>query len=223
MGVTTRYRIAEQVLRIINGGDISAASEITIRDIMIGVGQVANQVLKGEFVQSDIAFGETIPNGAMLCYYEGIAVQSWKGRCRATLPVKPIRMRRNMGVWSIRLSDDPTNEFIPIEMGQFNLIQSQPMLNDLLGQVGYEVFGDKVVFTKDITVPSETTTVDMQLVLLDINQYGDYDPLPILPEQEYSIIKELIALYSGTPTPDKLVDSTTKAQKGVPVNQQKQS
>lgn len=63
----------------------------------------------------------------------------------------------------------------------------------------------------------------MRLVIMDISQYGDYDVLPILPNQEWQIKQEVLKIYSNVGTPDKLVDSTTKSQQNVPVNQQKQS
>lgn len=128
-----------------------------------------------------------------------------------------------MGVWSVFSSDEPDREFIPLEMGQWSLLQSQPLLNNLLGQVGRETYGEYVVFTKDITIPGEAVTVDMRLVIMDISLYGDYDPLPILPEMEWQIKQEVIKLYGGEPIPDKTVDATVNELKNVPVNQQRQS
>lgn len=89
--------------------------------------------------------------------------------------------------------------------------------------MGRETYGDYVVFTKDITIPGETVTVDMRLVIMDISQYGDWDILPILPEQEWQIKQEVVKLYSGEPIPDKIVDATTKERKNIPINEQRQS
>ena len=58
---------------------------------------------------------------------------------------------------------------------------------------------------------------------MDISQYSDYDMLPILPEMEWSVITEVYKMFSTQPLPDKLVDSTVKENKNVPLNQQKQA
>ena len=114
-------------------------------------------------------------------------------------------------------------EFIPVQMGQSALLKSQPMINDLLGQVGYEVFGDSVIFTKDIKTMFPDVVLAMRLVIMDVSQYGDYDMLPILPEQEWDIKQAVIEMYSKEPIPDKVVDSSVKERKDVPINEQRQS
>lgn len=220
---TTIYRLAEECLKIISGGKIPVATGVSINELKISVGQVANNLLKIDYIQINARQGEMIPNGAVLGYYSGLVVESWKNKSRVKLPVKPQKLPRDMGVWSVFLSDEPDKELIPLQMGQWSLLQSQPLLNNLLGQVGRETYGEYVVFTKDITVPGENTTVDMRLVIMDISQYGDWEVLPILPEMEWQIKQEVVRLYSGEPIPDKTVDPSVNEQKQVPVNQQKQS
>lgn len=220
---TTIYRLAEEVKKILDGGDIPAASGISINEIKISIGQVANGLLRTDYFQINTKMAETIPNGSVLGYYPNLVVESWKGKSRVPLPIKPLKLPRDMGVWSVFPSDQPDKEFIPLQMGQWSLLQSQPLLNNLLGQVGRETYGDYIIFTKDITIPGETVTVDMRLVIMDISLYDDWSVLPILPEQEWQIKQEVVKLYSGEPIPDKLVDSTTKENKQVPLNQQKQS
>jgi hypothetical protein len=172
--------------------------------------------------------GELILNGSVIGTYEDIAVVSYNGKSKATLPIKPLKLRRNMGIFAIypkyetRDNYELDKEFIPLQMGQGGLLKSQPMINNLLGQVGYENFGDTVVFTKDIKSMFPNVVLAMRLVIMDINQYGDFDPLPILPEMEWQIKQEVIKLYSGVGVADLLVDSTVKQQENVPITQQKQ-
>ena len=61
----------------------------------------------------------------------------------------------------------------------------------------------------------------MRLAIMDISMYGDYDPLPILPEQEWEVIQQVYKIYSTQAIPDKLVDPTVDEQKGIPTIQQK--
>lgn len=221
--MTTLFRMAEECLKLISGGKIPTATGVSINELKIAIAQCCNSLLKTDYLQVNTRMAETIPNGSMLGYYANLVVESWKGKSRVKLPIKPLKLLRDMGVWSVFPSDQPDKEFIPLEMGQWSLLQSQPLLNNLLGQIGRETYGEYIVFTKDITIPGETVTVDMRLVIMDFSLYGDYDLLPILPEMEWQIKQEVVKMYSQEPIPDKTVDPSVNEQKNVPITQQRQA
>lgn len=226
MAVVTIYRLAEEILKAISGGDIQNATNISINEVKISIGQVCNQILKVEHFSVNEKMGERIPNGSVLGYYPNIVVSKYgTGKSKCTLPIKPLKLPRNMGVFSVWLTGYPDKEFIPLQMGQANLIISQPLINDLLGQVGYETFGGEIIFTKDLTISAGTNqvTVDMRLAVMDISQYGDFDMLPILPEMEWQIKQEVWKLYGGVGIADMLVDPSTKQQQNIPLPQQQQT
>lgn len=229
MAVSTIYRLSEQALSLIEGGDLKAGSSISLSEIKIAIGQVLNTLLKTEYFTTNLKMGEVIPNGSVIALYENIDVISSNGKSQATLPIKPIKLPRNMGVWAVypkyttSSNYEYDKEFIPLQMGQGGLVKSQPLFNDLLGQVGYENFGDKLIFTKDIKQMYPDVVLAMRLAIMDISQYGDYDALPILPEMEMQVITEVVKLYSSQPTANKVVDATSAENTGVPLNQQKQS
>lgn len=226
---TTIYRLSEECLRLISGGDIPTASNVTLPELKIAIGQAINQLLKTDWFQTKTAFDETIPNGSVLGLYEGLTVEPYNGKSKTSLPIKPLKLPRNMGVYAVYLKTsenggyDLDKECIPLQMGQGALLKSQVLINDLLGQVGYEVFGNELIFTKDLTAIYPYVRVAMRLVIMDISQYDDYDALPILPEMEIQVKQMVIAMYSQEPTADRLVDSDVKESKGVPIIQQRQS
>lgn len=227
MSVVTKYRLAESCLSLIEGGDPATASSLTFNEIKIACGNVINQLLKTEYYSVNLASKEMIPNGMCFGLYEDIEVVSYNGKSKATLPIKPMKLPRNMGIWAIypRFTElggyELDKEFIPLQMGQGALMKSQPLINDLMGQIGYENFGMDLIFTKDIKTIYPEIRIALRLAIMDIDQYSDYDPLPILPEQEWQVIQEVYKLYSTQAIPDKLVDPTVDEQKGVPTIQQK--
>jgi len=218
-------RLAEEIGRIIYGGNIPVAGKVSLFELKIACGQAINQLLKIDYFQVNGKLRETIPNGTVMALYEGIAVTKYHDKSAAKLPVKPIKLPRNMGCWSVFPDGFPDKEFIPLQNGQWGLLQSQPLLSDLLNQCGYEVYGDQVLFTKDLTAPpgQAAAKVGMRLAIMDIAQYGDYDPLPLLPEQELQVKQMVLAMYGNEPISDKVVDPGRKEQKNIPVNQQQQT
>lgn len=227
--MTTLYRISEEILKLLLGDEISVSSNTSINEIRISVCQVANQLLKTEHFSINEKLGEKIPNGSVLGLYTEIPITSYNGKSMATLPVKPLKLPRNIGVYSIYFRNNPNesydldNEAIPLQMGQGGLLKSQPMINNLLGQTGYENFGEQIVFTKNLPELFPNIVCAMRLAILDFSQYGDYDPLPLLPEQEWTIKQQVIQLYSKAPIADKLVDSTTSQNVNIPLTKQVQS
>lgn len=81
-------------------------------------------------------------------------------------------------------------QFIPLQQGQRLLLKGQPLISGLLEQVGYEPTGDTILFTEDITI-NNINFVDMKLVVLDIDSYDDFTPLPIPANFEAKIVEEV--------------------------------
>lgn len=220
----TIYRLAEQVYSLIEGGDPGVASSISLNELKISCAQVINQMLKTEYLSVNMKTGEAIPNGTVVARYENIpVVQTSNNKSKASLPVKPMMLPRNMGVWSVYLEDSPEKEFIPLQMGQSNLLRSQLMINDLLGQTGYEVRGNDIYFTKDITDAGHPTSVIIEMIIMDISNYSDYDVLPVPPEMEWQVVQEVYKLYITQPIADKVVSATAKEEKNIPLRNQAQS
>ena len=98
---TTKYKIAEQVLLRISKGYPDNASGVQLEDIIEAVGQKANEAYRAEYFNQTLPSGETIPDGLVLNLYENVPVVSYGDRSRAVLPVMPISLPRNMGVYEI--------------------------------------------------------------------------------------------------------------------------
>lgn len=228
MAATTLYRLAEQTFNLLEGGTPAAASSLSINELKIACGQAINQLLKLDYMNTNMPMGERIPNGSCLGYYEGIEVGISNGKSYCDLPIVPLKLPRDMGVWGIYIKKDNFSNYdydnpsVPVQLGQFGQLQSQPLLNDLMGKVGHERYGNRVIFTKNIKSMFPDVVVAMRLAVMDISLYGDYDPLPILPEMESEVINMVVKQYGGQPIPDKVVDSTVKEQMKIPINQQKQ-
>lgn len=229
MAVITKYSLAESISNILNGGQNPTAASPGLPEIKIAVAQAINKLLKTDYFQTNMPEGERIPNGSVLALYENIAVESWNGKSRSELTLKPLKLPRNMGVfaiypkWTSNSNYDLDKEFIPLQMGQGGLLKSQPLISDLLGQIGYEVFGEHIIYTRDLTAISSTVVVAIRLVVMDISLYGDFDMLPILPEMEMDVINMVLEMYRQQGTPDKLVDPSVNEQRNIPLTQQRMS
>lgn len=205
----TKGKITDQILRLYTGGSPNDEKEISRDDINLLVGQVINRLLKLEHASVNMGSGDMYPPHTLITQYnislsgtmnvDGVMVDKF-----AKLPVMPISLPRNMGVWSVSMSN---TEFIPIQSGQETMISSQDQLQYLENQIGYYVEGSVVRFTED---PSGSV-ISIKLLIIDPTVLGEYDYLAIPAEMEEAVVKEVLTLLGALPkVVDKASDSNSQ-------------
>jgi len=199
---TTRYKLSEQIQRLINGNS-TIASRIHMNDIKLLVEQVANQLLKADFFAVNMPDGDSIPSNCMIYTYESVPVTTYKTtRSRASLPSIPISLPRNMGVLHVSKTDAIDEPFVPIPASLYGIIKPQELLGDLSGLIGYEVFGKDIVFTKNLPGLG-VNNVFIRLVGVDLSQLTDYDILPLSSDMEAQVVTQVYNILVQTPPVDR--------------------
>jgi hypothetical protein len=212
---TTKGKLGEQIIRLARAGNPSHPG-IKDEEVWELIGQVVNRLLKTEQLTIDLPQGETIPDGAVIAHFGNIDVEQWKDRSRAKLPCVPIRLPRGMGVFRVGPTDEADAQYIPIPAGQSSFITKQKVMSELLGQVGYEVKNDGdgtyAVFTRDLTTDN-VEEVDMELIVMDISHYGEWDPLPVSADMEITIVEQVLQMIGIDKVPDKIIDAVSEPTK----------
>lgn len=204
--MTTKRKISQQVLYRINGGMTNVNSAVKEPDVIEALGQIVNSLFKTQHFNVTLQLGDTVPDGAMIATYGPISVTSLNGhKSQCILPIMPISLPRGMGVSEVSPYEDFRTLYIPILPGQSELLNTQALISDLLGQVGFEVYKDKIITTKDITI-NNITSLYMRLVVMDISQYDYWDPLPIPSDLENDVVDELVKRFAPVQSGYKVSD-----------------
>lgn len=209
----TLYALSEQIMSLIEGGDSPNASKFDRDEVKRFAIQVINGMLKTQHLTEEMAGGEVIPDGTILAEYDNIAVEKYKNSARAELPAMPIKLPRNMGIFHVSRTDDIFNGFIPFSAGELQMIGEEPLLSDIMGQIGYEPRGKYIYFNKDITTNDDDyriTEVYMLLAVKDMSLYGDFDLLPISSSMELEVIQATYQLLTAQIPANKKVDVINK-------------
>ena len=211
--MATLYSISEAVRSFLQGGDPPQAPKFEMEEVKRIVIQVVNGMIKAQHLTETMAGGESIPDGMVLAEYDNVAVEKYKNVARVTLPVMPVSLPMNMGIWHVSKVDDIINGFIPFQPGELQMIGEEPMISTILGQIGYEPRGKYLIFNKDITTNQteyRITEVYMQLVVKDLSLYGDFDLLPIPSSMEADVIMATFQALTGQLPSNKKVDVINK-------------
>ncbi len=217
--MATLYSLSEQVLSMIEGGDSPAKKKFERSEVKRLIVQSINTALKVQHISDEMAAGESIPDGTVLAEYDNVAVETYKNVSRATLPIMPIKLPMNMGIFHVSKTDNIIDGFIPFEPGQLQMIKEEAIISDLLGQIGYEPRGKYIVFGSDITTGDADTKIEsvyMLLAVKDLSLYGDWDLLPITADMEKVIIETVYKFLTGQTAPNKKVDVISKEQEVQP-------
>lgn len=199
---TTKKKIAEQVQRMLKGNPIIQA-RVHINDIKLLIEQLANQMLKADYLSVNMPEGDSLPSNCMIFTYDSVPVATYKTTLsRCILPSIPVSLPRNMGVFHISKTDSINEPFVPIPSGMYGIIQPQNLLGDLSGLIGYEVYGKDVIFTKNLPGLG-INTVFVRLVGVDLSTLTDYDLLPLSSDMEAQIVQQAYAILVQTPPADK--------------------
>lgn len=208
--MATRYSLGEAVQNRLSGGKGKAATWADIREIYTAIAQVANQLLKLDYFKVTLDAGDTAPDGLAVATYTNIPVVPYQNTAKLTLPASYIRLPRGLGVRYVGPQVPPdglnliTAQYIPIPSGMGIMLNGQPMISDLLGQIAYEVDGLDVIFLSDITAPPNNVTSCMvKLVVLDMSRYSDYDILPLPADLEAACIEQVYQMFAQEPGPVK--------------------
>lgn len=200
--MTTRYKIVEQINRLIAGNPV-IAGRIHMNDIRLLVEQVSNQLLKADYFAVNVPEGDTVPNNCMIFSYDNIPVSTYKTtRSKATLPSIPISLPRNMGVLHVSKTDAIDEPFVPIPSSLYGIVKPQDLFGDLSGLIGYEIIGKDIIFTKNLPGLG-VNSVFIRLVGLDMSQLGDYDILPLSSDMESQVVTQVYNILSQTPPADR--------------------
>lgn len=216
----TKRLVSDQVLFRIEGGWPDAASAVQKQDIWKALEQKVNGIFKLQQAAINLPSGETIPDGLAVATYEDIAVSRYGDRfSKSTLPIMPISLPKNAGIQMILpvLNITPTGDrihgapLIPLVQGQRELLQTDRLLNDLLGRWGYTPNGMTVYYTKDLTTFG-VTLVDMKLIVFDIATLSETDILPIPQDMMEQIITELVQMFAPVQPETGIVNKNTTIQ-----------
>jgi len=194
MSMTTQYKLAEQVLRIISGGTPSTDAQVTIQELAISVSQAFASVVRNRFFQAK-TIGEQMIGGDLIYSFESVPVKkdTAKDLFYSALPSTTISLPYDMGIYQISRMKDQKRAFIPLQNG-FSALYENLKSVALEGRIGYYLENDRVYF-ENITPSNQISTVLMKLVV-PLSSLGIDDEVNMPDDIQAEIVSMAVQLYS---------------------------
>jgi hypothetical protein len=197
---TTKYKLADQALRILSGGEIQNSSDTQIREMMLAVSQARDYLVRQEvwaLIQQADSFD--IPGEYITTYEMEVKKDKKYDIMYSKLPAKYLNLPRNLGVYSVSLVEDLWNAFIPVSPN-FRSLYNGLGASCLESRIGYWVERNKVYY-QGMDSSDNIGEVSIKLIVAS-NEIDDEDEVfPIPADKEMEVIKLALDLY----TPQKQI------------------
>jgi hypothetical protein len=196
--MATLARLTEEIrrkyVRSFAGGNIQPT--LLDGEVRPMIERVTNELLSAEYKSASKVGMIDIPT-CVVAKYAARAVATSGGVSTATMPVMPIRMPYEMGLWSVVPEQGVVKAYIPIPTGMADVLSGFDEM-ELDNQIGYRVAGRTVTFTKDLSaLGTPVTSVTMYLLVADLSVIVETDPWPIAADMEAALITRVVELLLG--------------------------
>lgn len=197
--ICTKEKLAEQVLRLINGGDINYEENLDSREIQLYITQAVGQLVKTGFLQSKgMETGEI--DGSLIVTFPNKVVSKDTFGYYVQLPSATVSLMEGRGVHEV---GDNGGAFIPTMNGFYSAFKELDSRN-LQGETGYYIENGKVRFFNVQDFDDHVVYLKLVAAFDGIDEDEEmYLPL----DMQEVIVKTAAALFSQGPQVDKVSDN----------------
>lgn len=184
-------KLAEQVMRLLNGGDYSPSeSKWDIREIAIAVEQASAKLIRLRTFE-EYRSGEPNSLGQYLATFTGIPIQQdpIRNLSYIDIPSKYISLPKGRGVNSIGPEGNEFVKYIPIDSLNFTNIRQAPFLQ---GNSGFWLEGSRAYFSNELTGN----------VVVKLITGSD-----LVADMESDIVTQVYSVYSTEKPEDKVINA----------------
>lgn len=190
---TTKRQLAEQILRILHGGDISEDAQIDERELFINIDQVRAKLIKEEIVANKKS-GILDISGDYISSYEDLTIvkDDKKNLYYSVIPVKYVILPDDIGLYQVSLMQGQESPFIRVANGTMGLFSGLHAFH-LGGRVGYWVEKDRVYY-HNFSDKLKDSKILLKLVA-SVEDFNPNEELPIPADRELELLQQVLQIY----------------------------
>jgi hypothetical protein len=194
MSYTTKYHLAEQILRRISEYNVSRNLEIDMREVWLRMDQLTNEWANLNILR-DMQYdgGEVSPFYLTVFYDLPVETDVRSIMPYVTLPAIPVQLPYNKGVnriWQDGNLGLTENEFIYTTASQR---PSHDLASDMPNKTGYFLQANKAYFRKPVA-----GTVNMALCVANAESIDENAPYPIPADKQREMIDQVVLFFAGS-------------------------
>lgn len=193
MGLTSKYKLAEQARRIILGGHPTPDSGVKIQELIIHVSQAFANIVRQTFFQGK-AEGDPWINGSFIYTFKNVKVEEDKeiDKFFVKMPATTVTLPYDIGVFQVSNMKDQANAFKPVSSG-FEAMTMNLDVGRLQGKIGFYQEDNRIYFV-NMTDTEKSEKVLVKLVA-PLGSIGDEDEITVNDDIQQQIVAMTVQLY----------------------------
>jgi len=186
---SSKQKYGEELIKLLNGGNYTPDSKITLRQAMLYVSQARDKLVRNYLWNSRDDMDDFIYGGFITSYTVVTAKDVSRNSYYATLPVRPIWLPNNEGIFQVGFPQDEVNSFIPMPTGAMQIYGSLDS-SFLEGNIGYYPEKDRIYL-----YGLEESDCELLVKIIPAGEdLGDLDYFPIAPDLEMEMMQEAMSI-----------------------------
>lgn len=192
---TSKKQLAEQIVRILSGGNITADNELQIKEVALYVNQAFGSIVRNRMFQNR-AEGDDFVNGSYIYSFKDVPVtkDTDLDLYYAEMPASTIDLPNDMGIHFVGYMQDQTSPFIRVPNGFLGV--SKGLRSAWLeGQAGYYQDGNNLFI-----VNCKVDEIPCKLLVKLLVAYGnidDCDELSMPLDIQDEVMAKALQLYGA--------------------------
>jgi len=130
---------------------------------------------------------------------------TYSDKSKAILPTQPINLPRGMGVWKLFSKSDPWVSYIPVSSGEMFLYNGRN--STAIDNLNVYEYHDNKTLILNKSVTDVPVDMQIQLLVVDPEQLGEYDLLPIPADMEFEVITSVLQIIQPQRASDESNDN----------------
>lgn len=189
MGLTTKYKIAEQAQLIVLGGQPTLDREILIQELVVLLEQAFATIIRARYFQSKNE-GEPFINGNFI-YPFSIDVLKDSFGFYSVIPETSVSLPRDLQIYSVYGTEG--DSYIPVAPGHDELTQGLDV-GQLEGKIGFYVEGGNIRYS-NMSIRNSPDKINVRIVA----PTGDIDledAISIPEDIQLEIVTMMVQMYA---------------------------
>jgi hypothetical protein len=188
--MATKKQIAEQAMRILEGGHLKPDNPVDIREIMLVVDQVRDRMCK-DSVENNVKAGRYEVDEDFLSIDASLTpvLDAVSGFYSVDLTYELVLLPKGLSVYQVSPDGDHSTAYPIITVGHLSLLKGSSAVNNDQNIYVWNMNG-KLYFSSN---PSGTVDAYVVISGKEIVESADY---PIPPDMEAELLKEVVQIFS---------------------------
>jgi hypothetical protein len=194
MALTSKQTICEQAQRIINGGNTTTDTEVTLQELAVAMGQIFGSVVRRVYFEGRNE-GEEYINGDFIFTFKNIDVTLDEDldQYYSIMPQTNITLPRDMGVYHVSLMKEQDRPFVPLS-NSFQALSRGLEVNRLENRWGYYKEQDRIYF-HNLKAIDGVEKIMMKLVA-PLGHVAFDDTVSIPDDIQSELVTMLVQMYT---------------------------